>query len=511
MSFSSLGRFVLATVVLGQLLTGCSEEATGPSVMRGTIRGHVTGAEGVPLSASVRVEGVELSVQASTSTREDGGYELVVPPGPYLLYCSLRMYGVLVSGWYSNEGLRGRRHEADTLAVTESTIDLEVDFTFGGLQVALETPEALEGDSLRLEVSRMEVSQIVEGGECTFRIPALKSGDYTIQIVLPNQEPIWLPATHSYSEAESFTIRDGELTNHEGSIGDPAWVRGTITGSWQELQLPTPEILLVDQYTHLLARGTVDGEGRFDVPLYLGDHVFIVSMIDGIEQYRTRSGEPGADGFDLEPGQVVSDVFMRDYGLRVDVIRPDGYHPEDNTIRLYYSFYEEPTKTLSLALGQDSFSFGNLRPGDYYLHLRRDELQPPPWLPQWYDRTPSREEATPIVIDGSSTVTRIDLVVELGGIIRGQIFGSDGEPLQGFQVKVRTDEGESLLGLWRTKSDGSFAVYGLKDDGYHIGVGTEGGDVWWYPGTWDWRSSEVITISDHGEVGGIILSRPSAP
>jgi hypothetical protein len=58
-----------------------------------------------------------------------------------------------------------------------------------------------------------------------------------------------------------------------------------------------------------------------------------------------------------------------------------------------------------------------------------------------------------------------------------------------------------------TAAGGIFAITGLRDDDYKIGVQIPNVEFW-YPGVSIWDSAGVVTITDHQVIEDIVVRRP---
>ena len=109
-------------------------------------------------------------------------------------------------------------------------------------------------------------------------------------------------------------------------------------------------------------------------------------------------------------------------------------------------------------------------------------------------------------------MARLDLVIELGGQISGQMMDQDG-PITYFRVFLYPVGGENA---WAEnfQYDYSFNLTGLPDGDYVLGakafyLSPSMEEMVWYPGTFDRQEAQVIQIRNASVVEGadIIIPR----
>jgi hypothetical protein len=526
MSIFSSNRWLPAAVLTALFVLGCSDsgrlpfDTTDPppdstgitEPTEGIVRGTVTGGEGEPLAAALTLYDIDFDASAQDSTDDAGRYLLAVPPGRYRLFLKMSGSGFWVKGWYSSEGLRRKRWEAETLHVagSDEELELEADVALGALRFTLNAPPELEGVNLsaHLEggggINSWEVSGTVRDGRFTGHATALTPGQYHAAVVPPKSRTVYFPGHHR-TAVEKFDIEVGETAEQTWTLREPGWVRGSVEGTWQELDAGAPIVLLEDQEGHRMSSSSADAAGDFALPVYFPDSVRFKLRTGRVNRYYDETGFPGVRFFWIEPGEDVSGIDIRDFGIVGDVVGPDGFRPAVGVMDLYS---EDGTliRVEHILSPGGRFGFGNLSLGTYLVGIRVPYLETVPWVPQLYDRVRLFRYATPITVDGTSTVTSIQMTLEWGGVLRGRILDSLGQPYQHATVALTEWYAGDYVGWRHPNSNGEFLFYGLSQDLYRVGVRWRG-EMWWYPGTYDPDSATRILIR-LGEEEEIVLQLP---
>lgn len=130
----------------------------------------------------------------------------------------------------------------------------------------------------------------------------------------------------------------------------------------------------------------------------------------------------------------------------------------------------------------------------------------------FYPGTTDRAAATVITVVEDGVLSDIDLAINPGGRISGQVTDQDGHPLPHVEVLVQTKSGPA--GPFRpdrfywaaTDEDGNYSVAGLPADDYYVRVETSTGFahvVQWYDGVFDQASATPVTVLEDQESAGI--------
>ena len=115
-----------------------------------------------------------------------------------------------------------------------------------------------------------------------------------------------------------------------------------------------------------------------------------------------------------------------------------------------------------------------------------------------------------VSITSAGQILRLDLKLEIGGTISGQVESSSATGSGCYVYAVSTDEND-LGGPFHTYVAGEYNLRGLPDGDFKIGIvaepvdwsGPETDGFIWYPGTTDWQDATVVEIRDAADVAGI--------
>lgn len=433
MSTYSFHRCALALFALQGCALGCSE-SIGPELTGGIVFGTVTSAQDAPVvGAEMTLRSVDLDAFAHAVTDTSGAYQMEVPPGEYKLRLNMSGSAFRVSAYYSTQGLTSDRRAAETLYVALSPrgTALEANMSLGAVRVVMNVPPELEGERIKIDIngwggeSHWEPSGIASDGRVVLIAPALRPDSYSASGYLPNGEPI------EYS-GNRFVVWPGEPKELTWDIPEPGWVRGRLTGSWQEFGLDPPTVTLVNEEERTVSRARTDPDGSFELPLFNPTHVLLRTAVGGFrfERFYDETGRLGGRPFLLRSGAVFSGIHIREFGLAGSVVGPDGFRPARGHVDLFHEDDDDLLDAHPLRSPHAAFEFSGLLPGTYYLRARTPSTGTVPWAGQWYDGAETRAEATPIIVDGSSTVTEVQVTVPwdesvaVGGAYSGEARGT---------------------------------------------------------------------------------------
>ena len=115
--------------------------------------------------------------------------------------------------------------------------------------------------------------------------------------------------------------------------------------------------------------------------------------------------------------------------------------------------------------GTEPYWVGGLAPGEYHLEFT-DCSYPSRHLPEWHADARDRDSADPVVVVGDETVTGVDAVLDLAGVITGRITDAVGESIPGSCISVYDEEGEYVDGTYTYT--GEYMIGGLSTGGYRV-------------------------------------------
>jgi hypothetical protein len=494
---------------------GCEDddEICSPACT-GTITGRIT-APGVPVEAEVvayRMQDESGLPPWDMSWRGEidstGSFLFPAATGRYILQVSVRTpaYGG-TSGWLAHGTLS--RSEADTLTVGAGDEPVRADLVLGAARIEIATPSILEGERFRALVRAREeeggisVTAIGEAvdGEAVFYFPTVPGGRYRMEIDT-NRSRFWLPGTYHEDAAEELIVQAGLESVHQADFPGIATIHGSITGSWQQLNLGGPTVLVYDSDSTWVTVGGTDNEGHYSIWTLAPIHARLMIEISGCRRWQGGNGYETATEYVLESGEQ-AEVNVIESGIAGQLGEGTRAYL-DNPI----SLCDESGSVIARAgvSGTETlFRFANLVPGTYFVRIPRGST----WIGHWYNLADSLEQATPIEITREGQVVWIYPTLMSGAKISGRLLDAGGGPIPTAAVRIALDDGphpqDFIDRRTHTGEGGEFDVTALADGAYKLcAIDNIRGTVW-YPGTAAWDSAGVITISNHQDVTGIVI------
>ncbi len=503
--------FCLA-VTLG-FIPGCGDDETPPCppVNVGRIHGMLQAA-GQPIHAHVTAYAVPEdshpgdAAYVQTLSDSSGAYSMEVPSGRYLLL----MDASICYQFYAH-GRLVSPSEAETLVVGRGE-SIAADVTLGAARLEVTTPAELEGYrcTARLVASTPEQCRSTSGnaritdGHATITFPRVIPGTYRMSFIVASVGEIWLPGTMDITEADSIVVPMGVEAQYQATLPQPATLRGTVTGSWQELGQYPPRLTLTDLTgrDQLASTQTNSVDGSYEMPVYGSGQALLQIAIGSVRRWHGGTTFDEATPIDLESGRTV-ELNLRESGV-AGWLNREGL-PSGVTLLLVDD--DGAMRGTGSADGpRGFFRISNLVPGTYYLHIPAG----PTWIEQYYDKTNSLALATPIQITEDGEVVWLNLDLENGGSIEGRLMRDDGAPAYGVPIDLVGPSGTQPFRRGQSNGqEGGFTFSALPDGDYRIVAHPNEIDMpVWYPGVTDTAQAVVISIRDHAEVTGIFFDLP---
>lgn len=329
----------------------------------------------------------------------------------------------------------------------------------GTYEVSLSAPDSMDDEHWMLR-NAAEDEEVVEVG---------RGGTARVVLGAPPENPIVVRGT---------VTRDG------------AGVAGAIVG-FQGGSANGPEVPSLSSVAGFQnpSRGSesyatrTSAAGNYELSLaFAGDYAVTVTTNGSSKTFHCKvvPGESGRFDFDL-PTMTLSGMITTPDGVAatdIDVSLQRVHAPGDEEGTIYDSQSNET--------GEDGrYRFENLSPGTYTLRVGQQSG----W--GWGRRGPRYAQATltDLVIEDGKSLPGVDVQLELPGTIRGVVYGSDGEPLQGAWVESTDSDGASFGGSANSISGpgGRFVLRGLPAGTVRV-VAREGED-----------SSEEVEVKVYAE------------
>jgi hypothetical protein len=441
-----------------------------------------------------------------TVSDSTGAYSMEVPEGQYLLTIDANT----CYQFYSH-GRLVAPSEAETLVVGRGE-SIAADVMLGAARLDITTPTELEGYrcAAMLVPSNPEQCRSTSGsaritdGHAIIALPQVIPGTYRMSFFVSNVGEIWLPGTTDSSEADSIVVPTGVEAQYQATLPQPAALRGTVTGSWQELGQYPPRLLLTD-LTGREPRVSTQAnsvDGSYEFLLYGSGRVLLRIEIGSVSRWYGGTTIDEATPIDLESGRTV-ELNIRESGIAGWLNREE---PSSGN-RIWLVDGDGVARGAASADGPHGFfRISNLVPGTYFLRI----LAGPTWIEQYYDRADSLASAAPIQITEDGQVVWLNLDLENGGSIEGRLMRDDGAPAYGVPIDLVGPTGTQPLRRGQSNDqEGGFTFSALPDGDYRVVAHPNEIDVpVWYPGVTDTAQAVVISIRDHADVTGIFFDLP---
>ncbi len=509
--FAARFALVMIFAILTLPFTGCDEDcSTEPEDhATGQITGRIT-APGITVEARVYAERVEDPLYPdcgcpSTSVEVDssGAFGISVLPGRYVIAVGTTGAFGYVYGYLSHGSLG--RTDVDTLVVGAGDDPVRADLVFGAARIELATPAAFDGETLRTILAgqdsqvNVQISAIARPyeGLAVFYFPAVPAGNY--RMIFSTANASWLPGGSTEEEGAGIAVEAGRESSYGTTLPTPATLRGTITGSWQELNLSRPYFTLVGADSMVIAEARAGEDGSYTVNVFGPVRARLLISIKGVVRWQGGNSFETATEFDLQPSQQ-TEVNIVESAIAGDLGQTAEFYL-DAPIRLC----DASGKVIagaSTGYGTDMFYFPNLVPGTYFIYIPRG----PTWIDHWYDGADTFEQATPVEITSEGQVRWIYPALMPGASISGTVIDSQGRPIVGVLVRVTPGDDTGWIYDYRdlTGPAGTFEIRRFSDGSYKLGASLYS-DVVWYPSAASWDSAGTVTIQGHEDVTGIVI------
>jgi hypothetical protein len=497
-------------------LAGCEDDCTTePIPATEQIQGRIT-ALGIPVDARVIAYPVEDSSGQDCSgprvmaeTDSSGAYQISVTPGRYVIWVTVRTSLCCVSGRLAHGTLV--RSNADTLTIVSGGAAVRADLNLGVARIELDVPSALEGGIVNAVLvaqdadADLRIGALAQpaDGFAAFYFPAVPSGTYRMQLN-NNFMSFWLPGSYAENEGDLLGVGVEAETIYQGAVSGIATLSGTVTGSWQGLNLPRPMLTLFGPDSTVIGRALATNDGAFELLALAPIRARLRIEVDAIYRWEGGNSYAAATEFVLEPERETV-VGIVESGIAGELGQGARVYL-DTPITLYDGSGNVIGRT-GVHGSQNIFFLPNLVPGTYYVSIPRG----PTWIEHWYNHADAMDSATPIVVAGEGQVVWIYPELIAGAKISGIILDEGGSPVVGAGISLTTSNEIAWLHDRQTltRAGGAFDLLAIPDGDYKLGAAVSGGaGTVWYPGTASWDSAGVVTIQAHEDVTGIVIRFP---
>jgi hypothetical protein len=288
------------------------------------------------------------------------------------------------------------------------------------------------------------------------------------------------------------------------TIGPLARLRGTVAGAWIALGLDPPRISAFTGDGREM-NAVADSSGRFELNMVAPHDLEVRASIAGSERWYNQSDVLGEHFVHVEPGAIVDLGALDDAALLVTLDTP-GYQTGVASLILVDSERSEFTDAVHFGPGRSAFV--GLHRGTYFLKV----LGADGWLSQWFDGAADRASATPISVTDDESVVPITVHLVIGGTIRGHVDRPDLIGRATTVVLFDATTGDCARLQYTEPTTHAFRFNSLVDGDYRLLATSEfpdscpdplPSDAWWYPGTADADSADILSIRSGNTIGGL--------
>jgi uncharacterized repeat protein (TIGR01451 family) len=305
----------------------------------------------------------------------------------------------------------------------------------------------------------------------TYTLSGLTPGEYVVSFTGRGSLPEYFDDVTDVEDATPVSVEaDGSVTGIDASLSRGATISGTVT---DEDGLPVAGVR-VDADGPTWSWTTSGPDGRYTVSGLVAGEYRLTFQSDWhlMEIYDDATDWGEATPITVEDhGSVTGiDVVMAAGASISGTVRDDAGNPvEDASIEI------SGPRSASTRSGADgTYAAGGLPPGEYIV-----SFEYPDGEQVFYDGGTGWDDATPIVITGTETVTGINAGrTPVPGSLSGRITDEDGNPLHGAFAAVLDTSDDVQIAM--TDEDGYWTIADLPADTYYVAYWMEvyQGEYW---------------------------------
>ena len=457
-----------------KITTPGTDATANAGLQRGSqVNGTITAAQGgQPLAnVSVSIDSEDDSAYSWAYTDANGKYTSGgLPAGDYRVHFSPQGNNYLAE-WYDN---KSSYQNADPV-----TLQTGQDKT---VNAALDNASHIAGtvtDPLGNPVSA-QVRAYVNGDYTTayttsngaYDIGRLRAGSYTLRITPDEPSELaqeWWNNKRDEYDADPIALGTDQTITADVTLDPGAVITGTVRDEQdQTVSGVTVKVTGEESETTVTAP---DGTYRL-AGLEPGDYRVRFKPLGDLagQWYDGAETKVDATVLNLASGASKTGVDARLRQARTiggNVVDPDGKGIADVRVEVYAegsSYYADRATTD----GQGAFRTHDLPAGSYRVYIRPSS--PTNFASQWYDRSATRGNATPVPVAQGQSAT-ITAELEVGGSITGTVTGPGGSALTDAYVAAQRDGDYRYA---QTDGDGRYTLTGLTTGDYSVEFSADG-------------------------------------
>jgi hypothetical protein len=498
--FTSTILIYFTLFILTITCTSCNETTYEPCTGDydvGAIEGTISIA-GQPANTAIGIrpfDGPQKGKQIQIIQSDNAGYfRGDLPNGLYRLYVPPK----------ESVTISPMRYE-DSVSVGTDISRLDIQRT--RFHVFISFPDMLNGTICNAVLDgpeRITMDELISNGEADFIAPIIPAGDYRFYITL-RTDRFWFPGTFDESLAEVYTATTSDSIYMSKSLEDYATISGSVTGSWQQVEIDKPMVTAFTTDSVLVSTTTTNSSGDFLIELFDPQPVKLLVDIGGITNWIGGETFLEATEYDVRSGEELTGITHVESGISCQLF---AYGQIDINVVSAILVNETGKVYRPDEFWHQEVAISNLPSGSYRLYVYgycREQT----WAAQWYDGASDMASATPIIL-GENERAQISIDLVPGGRIEGDLTRHNGRETNFARIFLYTPSGELLCPTGAYTNNSYFRISGLGNGDYLIATEDDYEEIWFYPGTTDIDSAAVISIVDYGTASDIdwSLRRP---
>ncbi len=471
----------------------------------GSISGFVYQADGV-----TPIQGAQISV---ISDNVSGKYTLSQADGSYILtglptasdYRVLARASGYISEYYDSSYRGG---SATLITVTAPNRTGGIDFTLdkgGSISGFIYQSDGLtpiQGAEIQVIADIAAVEYAYSASDGSYIVTCLPSENYIVWVQASGYMPQYYNGCYKYASATLVTVNAPNNTedinfsmSKGGSISGYVFQsdgKTPIQGAEVQAENVDPDMSVYSNPVHTVA------DGSYTIPLLpSGQQRLYVSAAGFVSEYYGGAyTRELAEPVTVVPPQCTTGIdFTLDKlfsSISGHIYKADGKTPVSNAF----------VSAIPVAPNQDTIRTYTDIHGRYYLGDLPDGkyricAESVGYIREFYEDCWNSDAANQLTVDSQHGAIGIDIALDIGGMITGYVYESDGiTPISGADVIATLVGVDYAFGVGvKSAVDGSFSVPGLTSGQYQVYAVKEGFTLEFYNGTYDSKKYTPVRVT----------------